>query len=178
MKKVSLHRIIILTLALSLCLPVMAFSWSTGQIWYESGYQFDKIEIFMQDDTLLTAPVMTDIPQSGWESILVNSKYNLITGPRTDYIGLFNFQLPDPDTTARTFDYLVYDMDVLQYGQTITLGGGRQDYPYFTNADGVTGSNGNLYDRSQNSPVPLPGAVLLLGAGLVRLAAYARRRQE
>jgi hypothetical protein len=27
-------------------------------------------------------------------------------------------------------------------------------------------------------PVPLPGAVLLLGAGLVRLAAYARRRRE
>jgi hypothetical protein len=26
--------------------------------------------------------------------------------------------------------------------------------------------------------VPLPGAVLLLSAGLVRLAAYARRRQE
>ncbi len=28
------------------------------------------------------------------------------------------------------------------------------------------------------STVPLPGAVLLLGAGLVRLAAYARRRQD
>jgi hypothetical protein len=29
-----------------------------------------------------------------------------------------------------------------------------------------------------NNPVPLPGAVLLLGAGMARLVAYARRRQD
>ena len=37
---------------------------------------------------------------------------------------------------------------------------------------GVTSFNASL------STVPLPGAILLLGAGLARLAAYARRRED
>jgi hypothetical protein len=45
---------------------------------------------------------------------------------------------------------------------------------------GLHGLTYNLENGGQllpSSPVPLPGAVLLLGAGLTRLAAYARRKK-
>jgi hypothetical protein len=43
-------------------------------------------------------------------------------------------------------------------------------------AIGITGKS-DSYVNTPN-PVPLPGAVLLLGAGMARLVAYARRRQD
>ena len=165
------------------CLPGIVgadTTWSTGQMWYEGpSYAgnpefFDKIEIFMQNNTILTAPVLIDFPQKDWQSVLVNPKYNLITGPETNYLGLFSIQLPTPQDIARTFDYLVYDKGTLLYGQTITLGGGHMEYPLMSVADGFMGSNNIPYDRTA---VPLPGTLLLLFTGLACLAILRGRKR-
>jgi hypothetical protein len=171
-------------LALVFCLPAIAAAdstWSTGRIWtegpsYATGQPelFDKIEIFMVDNTSLTAPVMIDIPQSGWTSVLVNPTYNLITGPETNYLGLFNMQLPAPSTQARTFDYLVFDKGSLLYGQTITLGGGHLEYPLLVLADGLRGSNGQPYNRTMAS---LPGTLLLFLTGVLGLLLLSKRQK-
>ena len=171
-------------LGLVICLSGTAAAdttWSTGQIWsegpsYASGLPelFDKIEIFMVDNTILTAPVMIDIPQSNWHSVLVNPTYNLITGPETNYLGLFNMQLPTPQDLARTFDYLVYDKGTLLYAQTITLGGGHLDYPLMVTADGFMASNDRPYDRCLT---PLPGTLLLLLTGLLGLLVLQKREK-
>lgn len=167
---------LVAVLGMVIGLPGMAAAdttWSTGQMWYEgpsfagNPEYFDKIEIFMVDDTLLTAPVLVGFPQNGWHSVLVNPRYNLITGPETNYLGLFSMQLPTPENVVRHFDYLVYDKGTLLYGQTLTLGGGHMEYPLMTSADGFMASNDRPYDRGV---VPLPGTLLLLASGLVCLA--------
>jgi hypothetical protein len=182
MRKKLIKLMVTLVLGVVIALPSMAFAWSTAQNWYEGPETFDKIEIFMQDTTTLTEPLMANIPQADWQSVLVNASYNLITGPETNFVGYFSFKLPDPDSVARTFDYLVYDKGLLLYGQTITLGGGHQDYPTFAGADGITGSNGFAYDRSSpldcpTPAVPLPPSVLLLGTGLLGLRLLPLRKK-
>jgi len=170
MRTKLIKLILVLALGVVICLPSMASAWMTGGF-YEGYEFFDKIEIFMQDGTLLTDPAMVNLSNPDWKSVLVNDTYTLITGPETNYL-TNNFQLPDPDSVARTFDYLVYDKGQLLYGQIITLGGGHLDLPIWAGADGITGSNGIAYDRSDPPPtgvVPLPPTVLMLGSGLFGL---------
>jgi hypothetical protein len=181
MNVVKLFLVSLLGVFICLSSPAAAdTTWSTGPLWYEGPAYlggpelFDKIEIFMVDGTMLSAPVMIDFPQSNWRSVLVNPQYNLITGPETNYVGLFSMQLPAPQNQARTFDYLVYDQGELLYGQTITLGGGHMEYPLMVVPDGILGSDTRPYDRNVAS---LPGTFLLFTSGMIGLLILNKREQ-
>jgi hypothetical protein len=82
---------------------------------------------------------------------------------------------PNQNTGSQTFAQVMADYDDI--GLVFADGAanfGNNAYLGFSSSGGAT----LRVDNFGSSAVPLPGAVLLLGAGLSRLAVYARRRRE
>jgi hypothetical protein len=184
--------LMVLALGAVICLPGLASATTSigvpctdtdwTQAMYEDGYApytspnpspFDKIEVFMLDGTTLTLPFFISFDHAGWSSSVVNGSYSVATGPTVTPSALlyYSFQIPDPSSTPRNFDYLVWNDDHLVATQHVTWGPGWS-MPYF-NGDGILASNGTEYDRSA---VPLPPSLLLLGSGLVGLGCLRRRK--
>jgi hypothetical protein len=186
-----LKLLVILTLAAVICLPGMVMAWTLPGAFYEDGTdpnrvnhgQFNKIEVFLMDGTTFDAPFIQDasIASAGWSSTLINPHYSLATGSRTNLLGPFTVELPEPKATPHTLDYFVSLGNSLLYSQRITWNGTGSGGAYYgwsfplLPSDGSTytydGATGN-YDRN----VPLPPTTLLLGSGLVGLVLLRRKK--
>jgi hypothetical protein len=162
--------------------PYLGSSWSGD--FYEDGMgicsTFDKIEAFIlsSDDVFEISDNLHGIRNfnpSTWTAKTLNPHYTVATGPALSLLHYtFTFE---GNIQPITMDYLCYSNEILQFAQRITYNAGWS-YPIIYDC-GVPSNYPNfdnlIYDRSA---VPLPGAVLLLGAGMARLVAYARRRQD
>jgi hypothetical protein len=178
--------IMVLTLGALILMPAMAQAWTAS--FMEDGYSgitgaystFNKIEAFMLDGTELTDPTYINFGESGWISEVVNPGYSVASKPVPGGTVYFTLQLPDPSSSPRVFDYVLFKDDVYVASQHITWTGGGWSYPYFA-GDGIHAYDGSLYNRTEpsalNNSVPLPPSALLLATGLLGLGFVPRKKK-
>ena len=136
-------------------------------------------EIYFDDGTLISGPTIFDNPPTV-DFALGASPSNLPGGnnisPAFVATVVFNSSAinPAPQKGIAPFEALLLTFSTSGDPLAGLTDGSLRIGMHVTGIAGTTGGS----DSYVNNPVPLPGAVLLLGAGLARLAAYARRRQE
>lgn len=124
----------------------------------------NKIEIFMTSGADFEADGgVSNATVSGWTTTVINPTYAVSTGPVMNVGAQFDIYFGG-NVAALTFDIIFWGDEGVVSAYHSTYNGNW----YFTQF--VTDGSG--YDRS---PVPIPGAVWLLGSGLIGLAGIRRR---
>jgi len=146
-------------------------SWS--QRFEETGVgTYDTLEFFMMSAASdFEAPGVTNFSASGWTGHLINPDYALASGPDVTW-SQFDLLFTSAIDTPLVFNFLAWDGGVfgtLREHVQATWNGSSWSF------DTITTTDPKDYNRAA---VPLPGALLLLGVGLARLAAYTRRRSR
>jgi len=156
---------------LSLGDPQPVGSWAQ-EFQVHSVGDFDLLAISMTSvDSDFLAPGFLSFSSSGWASSYdaQNPDYAQATGPTVEVLN-FSVHFSGEPTTPLSFD-------VKAWLGTISDATLKE----FAHLSWDSGSWTITYDYQDPHCVavvtPLPGALLLLGAGLMRLTAYARRRQ-
>ena len=148
-------------------------SWSQGFREHSVG-AFDTIQVFMTEAAAAFAePVFQDFDVAGWRGTTTGADYRTASaaGPAVETLTVtlhFAGELTDP----LTFEFRAFEggpEGTIKESAVLAWSGGAT--PAWT----ITY---NYDDPHCVAMVPLPGTMLLLGAGLVRLVAYVRRRRE
>lgn len=146
--------------------PIPTGSWS--QVFKEHSVgQFDTLKIDMVSDDSFKEPVLQFFSVADWVGSSITPQQVTATGSPVDTLVFslhFEGDLPNP---------LAFEFRAFDGGQDGAIReSARLDW------SGSTWAITYNYDNPHCIvPVSLPGAVLLLGAGMVRLVTYARRRQ-
>jgi hypothetical protein len=119
------------------------------------------------------APGVYDFTASGWDGTSPKPTYALATGSATDFMkfkAIFSGESTDP----LAFDFFVWEDGILSGDPAATAHAvwNNVTQKWTITATGVHDLTGVDYSRA-----PLPGALILLGAGLVRLVAYSGRKR-
>jgi hypothetical protein len=150
-------------------LPLCGGSWTN--LWNVTD-EIDEIEVFITfGNTDLGDPPLFGFNTVGWGSILVNPDYGVATGPSTS--GL-NFSTAFTAYVAESFT-----LSMLLWNDGIFIGGSAWEWDpnkseIMTEMANITSTEG--YVRSAQFPVPEPATMLLLGSGLIGLAALGRKK--
>ena len=152
-------------------IPYRTGSWSQGFIEHSVGW-FDtlKVEMVSPEPSSFEYRVFLDFDASDWTPTSNSPDFReaWAAGPKVETLQFtlhFAGELADP---------LAFEFRALEGGP----GGEIRESALLSWSGSAWNIKYNYDDPHCIAVVPLPGAVLLLGAGLARLAAYARRRQE
>jgi hypothetical protein len=167
----------VVLLAFILCSPTHALaSWS--QSLYENGlygdpavhYDFTKYEGFIVSDPAQTQWEDFIPADSGWTSTIVNPTYAVMEGPA---VAGLNF------TTFFSGNYYPgFAWDVVVWSGNQIIGGGRLSGGSslsFDEYDVTDSSVVSMLSSYNRSPVPIPSAAWLFGAGLIGFIGARRR---
>ena len=143
--------------------PVEIGSWAQGFVESDVG-NFKKMEIIMVSDDEFESPGVSDFNRTGWDVTLFTPDHVIATG--TTYTTLtFNINFVNDKSDPLSFDFLSWEGTILKTAANASWSGSKWTISNFSPAE-------------RAAVVPLPGALVLLGAGLFRLAAYGRRRRS
>jgi len=130
------------------------------------GY-FDTIELFMIQGDPFEDPPLRAFSRSGWTSNLVNPTYALGTSSSAIDELYFDSYFSGAKSEPLQFDILIWEGQEFREGHTVNWTGSRLTYATYIDPCARD------YDRSA---VPEPATMLLLGTGLVGLAAGGRKK--
>jgi hypothetical protein len=128
--------------------------------------------------------IIETAPVSGLGSFSIEDSNNKLFSATIQWIDVFTYKSAGAgnlenkaNLSSISYDGINVDLITLKNSPIATLSFQFVPAKSLTQltTDGTT--NSTSYSITMNA-VPIPGALLLLGAGMVRLAAYARRRQD
>jgi hypothetical protein len=96
---------------------------------------------------------------------------SVLVNQGSPYVQIVQFTLSAVDTSNNAID-----LNASDFNFPSSHGGGEGTFIFGTHIQNTGPDGGSLW--ATGCQVPLPGAILLLGVGLARLTAYARRRKE
>jgi hypothetical protein len=172
-----------LALGAVICIPGMAMadmtivgdSWIIGswaQGFNETGVTFREVETFMvSGSTNFESPGFESFSDNSWSGASPNPNYAIGTGPSSSNL-TWAIKFTGSTADSFAFDFFAWTDSThkdppAEYAHAVWNGSG---WAINSNVNDKTGED---YDRGA---VPIPGALLLLGAGMVRLAPYSRRK--
>jgi hypothetical protein len=178
MKTLSTKFLCVLALGLIICLPGVAYAWTSLQQGYYDNYPLtgdpavpiDKIEFFIVDGsvTFAATPLVTYANPgfSGWTVTVISPTHVVATNASAPTSATWYYQFtgstPVPNYTLVWNAY----SDKFEYGEIVTLANG-----------GLSTPPPGDYFRDAAYVVPLPGSVLLLGSGFLGLGLLGWRRK-
>jgi hypothetical protein len=147
-------------------------SWAQEFLEHNVGF-FDRILITMEPEaaSAFVDPAFIAFNLAGWTQTSFQDQEARAAGPLTNELQL-KIHFAGDSTTPLAFDFRAYG-----------LGDETMESAHLKWSGGTVGGEWTItynYDDPHciAAVVPIPGAVLLLGAGLVRLAARIRREKE
>jgi hypothetical protein len=154
-------------------------NWGDSKVWHNFGtYTYNGSTVVLDPTLIDVTNSSANYNSSGYIMWICEGSSPISVNVSFDY-------QHDPFNASIEFyyssgTYLLLESSAGHFSKNLLVQPGEHFYisnevGYYGNFEGHSIVN-NI--SVSTSPVPLPGAVLLLGAGLCRLAAYARRRKE
>lgn len=177
-----LKVVFLCALVLAICLPGIAAAdlidfgdpieiGSWAQAFNESGVgSFDAMEVFMVSGASdFNPPGFSNFSGAGWSGDVINPDYAVATGTAQTNMN-FNIRFTSNQSTPFAFDFLAWEGGVFgtlkEAAHAVWTGSSW-------NITAITNPDINGYNR-----VPIPGALVLLGSGLLGLAGLGWRRSR
>jgi hypothetical protein len=186
MKRILLTAVLGMLLTFAFMPPVASADWgfSFGDNGWNPAntdhYNFSKID-FIIPNTPQNAGItwsgngLSNFSQTGWSAQKINQNYVVATGPAAGIL-FWNFLFTGTETAPANFmlNYVLYNAEdgSPAFGINMFVENGQ---PNFSQGTGWTPMDSTQLQAYSQSSVPVPSALLLLGTGLVGLAAVRKR---
>ena len=142
-------------------------------------YNFSRIDVIIPNvpgnaGVTWSGNGVSNFSQGGWIANRINSQYVTATGPAAG-IMFWNVLFTGPETPPANFrlDYVLYtDNGLPAFGINMFITNGQLNFTQDTGWKAMDTDQLRAYSQSS---VPVPSAILLLGTGLVGIAALRKR---